>query len=162
MSAWFRTFGYASVYRGLIVGAMPLDEVDVRLLSGFGVRGVLNLTEDSEYAPGARRKVEQALAAAGIEERRLSTEDYGALSPALLEQATGIVNAWLDDDVIVYLHCRAGWQRSAAVAAGTIAVRDRTDIPTALERVRSLKPTADPLPHQRDDLERWLASRLRS
>jgi protein-tyrosine phosphatase len=159
MSAWFRTFGYASVYRGLIVGAMPLDEADVRVLASFGVRGVLNLTEDSEYGPGARRTVDLALQAAGIEERRLSSTDYGSLSPSLLEQATGIVNAWLDQGVIVYLHCRAGWQRSAAVAAGTIAVRERTDIDSALERVRTLKPTADPLPHQREDLARWLASR---
>ena len=159
MSAWFRTFGYASVYRGLIVGAMPLDDADVRVIASFGVRGVLNLTEDSEYSPGARRTVERALQAAGIEEHRLSTEDYGSLSPSVLEQATGIVNAWLDEGVIVYLHCRAGWQRAAAVAAGTIAVRERTDIASALEHVRALKPTADPLPHQREDLTRWLASR---
>ena len=38
---------------------------------------MLNLTEDSEYRPGDRRAVLDALAAAGIEERRLRLTDYG-------------------------------------------------------------------------------------
>ena len=127
VSSWFRTYGYASVYDNLIVGALPLDEADVHMLAALGVDRVLNLVEDSEYKRGARRKVERALAKEEIEELRLPTEDYGTLSPDLLEQATAQVNAWLDDGQIVYLHCRAGWQRSAAVAAGVDrpARRDR-------------------------------------
>ena len=38
--------------------------------------------------------------------------------------ATAQVNSWLDEGEVVYLHCRAGWQRSAAVAAGAIAIRE--------------------------------------
>ena len=92
MSSWFRTYGYASVYDHLIVGALPLDEADVRMLAALGVSRVLNLVEDGEYGRGARRKVERALAKEGIEEVRLSTEDYGALTPELLEQSTAQVN----------------------------------------------------------------------
>ena len=65
------------------------------------------------------------------------------------------MNGWLDDGQIVYLHCRAGWQRSAAVAAGVIALRDGIELDTALVQVQALKNTADPLPHQREDLQRW-------
>ena len=155
MSSWFRSYGYASVYDHLIVGALPLDEADVRMLAALGVSRVLNLVEDDEYGRGSRRKVERALATAEISECRLSTVDYGALSPALLDQATRQVNSWLDDGEIVYLHCRAGWQRSAAVAAGAIALRDGIDIDAALAQVQRLKPNADPLPHQREDLQRW-------
>lgn len=160
MSSWFRTYGYASVYDGLIVGALPLDEADIRMLSALGVTRVLNLVEDGEYKRGARRKVERALEKAEVEERRLSTEDFGSLSPELLEQATAQVNAWLDDGQTVYLHCRAGWQRSAAVAAGAITLRAGVELDTALRMVQALKNTADPLPHQRDDLQRWLSSRV--
>jgi len=160
VSSWFRTCGYAGVYRHLIVGALPLDEADVRLLTAFGVDRVLNLVEDGEYKRGDRRKVERALANAGIEEQRLPTEDYGSLSPELLEHATAQVNAWLDDDLTVYLHCRAGWQRAATVAAGVVALRDGTDPETALAQVQALKNTADPLPHQRDDLQRWFEGRV--
>lgn len=161
MSIWFRTYGYASVYDGLIVGALPLDEADVRMLAALGVSRVLNLVEDAEYERGARRRVERALAAEAILEQRLSTEDYGGLTPELLEQATMQVNGWLDDGEIVYLHCRAGWQRSAAVAAGAIAIRDGIGLESALQRVQSLRVTADPLPHQREDLLRWFEARVR-
>jgi protein-tyrosine phosphatase len=161
VSSWFRTYGYASVYDRLIVGALPLDVADVRMLAALGVSRVLNLVEDDEYARGARRKVERALAKEDIDEVRLSTEDYGALTPELLEQGTAQVNSWLDDGEVVYLHCRAGWQRSAAVAAGAIALRDGIDLDTALAQVQNLKSTADPLPHQREDLQRWFDTRVR-
>jgi predicted protein tyrosine phosphatase len=160
VSSWFRTYGYAGVYRHLIVGAVPLDEGDVKLLSAFGVTRILNLVDDPEYQHGERRRVERALTVAGITEERMSTEDYGNLSPELLERATSQVNAWLDEDRIVYLHCRAGWQRSVAVAAGVIALRDETDPETALVQVQALKTTADPLPHQREDLQRWFEGRV--
>jgi atypical dual specificity phosphatase len=160
VSTWFKTYGYASVYERLIVGAVPLDEGDVRALSSLGVSRVLNLVEDHEYKRGARQQVEQALSEEGIEEVRLSSEDYGNLGPDLLEQATSRVNGWLDEGAIVYLHCRAGWQRSAAVAAGAIALRENTSLERALEQVRALKSTADPLPHQREDLRLWFESRV--
>jgi atypical dual specificity phosphatase len=159
VSSWFRTHGYASVGDRLIVGALPLDQADVRMLAALGVSRVLNLVEDREYPRGARRKVERALAAEGIEELRLSTEDYAGLSAELLEQATAQVNGWLGDGEIVYLHCRAGWQRSAAVAAGAIALRDGIEPGVALHRIQELKPSADPLPHQREDLQRWFETR---
>jgi len=57
------------------------------------------------------------------------------------------------------VHCRAGWQRSAAVAAAVVAVRDGLDIDEALAYVQARKPSADPLPHQREDLRRWWAAR---
>ena len=69
------------------------------------------------------------------------------------------MNGWLDDGEVVYLHCRAGWQRSAAVAAGAIAIRDGIELDRALLQVQQLKPTADPLPHQREDLSRWFDTR---
>jgi protein-tyrosine phosphatase len=161
VSSWFRTYGYASVHDRLIVGALPLDEADVRMLAALGVSRVLNLVEDAEYPRGARRKVEKALGREDIDEVRLGTEDYGALPPDLLEQATAQVNAWLDQGEIVYLHCRAGWQRSAAVAAGAIALREDIGLEAALAQVQQLKSTADPLPHQREDLERWFDARVR-
>ncbi|MGH2835702.1 MAG: protein-tyrosine phosphatase family protein [Solirubrobacteraceae bacterium] len=160
MSSWFSTYGYASVYDRLIVGALPLDEADVRMLAALGVSRVLNLVQDGEYGRGARRKVERALADEGIGEVRLSAEDHGALTPELLEQGTAQVNSWLDDGDTVYLHCRAGRQRSVAVAAGAIALRDGSDLDTALAQVQQFRSNADPLPHQRKDLRRWFESRV--
>ncbi|HTU83938.1 MAG TPA: dual specificity protein phosphatase family protein [Solirubrobacteraceae bacterium] len=146
----------------LLVGAYPLDQDDVDALARLGVRRVLNLTEDIEYRPGERSLVGRALAAAQIEEHRLSLSDYGGLPPETLEGAVREVNAWLDEGSRTYLHCRAGWQRSAAVAAGVIALRTGRDIDEALDYVRERKPSADPLPHQREDLRRWWEERGRA
>jgi protein-tyrosine phosphatase len=162
MSRWFRSYGFADVFDYLTVGAYPLDEDDVATLVHAGVRRVLNLTEDVEYRPGDRRAVVDALAEAGIEERRLPLTDYGGLPPEALEAAVEQVDAWLDESARTYVHCRAGWQRSAAVAAAVVAVRAGIEIDEALDQVQRRKPSADPLPHQRADLRRWWLAREKS
>jgi protein-tyrosine phosphatase len=159
VSKWFRSYGFADVLDDMLIGAYPLDEADVKVLAMMGVRRVLNLAEDEEYRPGEREEVSRALARAGIEEVRLGLTDYGGLPPRELEHAVREINAWLDDGERTYVHCRAGWQRSAAIAAGVVAVRRGIDIEDALEYVQVRKPTADPLPHQREDLRRWWEGR---
>jgi protein-tyrosine phosphatase len=159
VSRWFRSYGFAEVHDDLLVGAYPLDAEDVAALSRAGVQRVLNLTEDEEYRPGERGRVERALAKAGIEERRLSLIDYGGLPPDAIEAAVQAVSAWLDEGARTYLHCRAGWQRSAAVAAGVVALRTGCEIDDAVAYIQERKPSSDPLPHQREDLRRWWAAR---
>jgi protein-tyrosine phosphatase len=159
VSRWFRSYGFADVFDGLIVGAYPLDQDDVDTLAHMGVDRVLNLTEDDEYQPGDREQVERALADAGIAESRLPLTDYGRLPAGEIEAAVRAVGGWLDEGERTYLHCRAGWQRSAAMAAGVVAIRTGIDIDDALDYVRRRKPSADPLPHQRADLRRWWESR---
>ncbi|HWK18684.1 MAG TPA: dual specificity protein phosphatase family protein [Solirubrobacteraceae bacterium] len=159
MSNWFRSYGFADVMEDLLIGAYPLDADDVKMLRAIGVSQILNLAEDGEYRPGDREAVQSALAAAGITEARRSLTDYGGLPADELEGAVQDVNGWLDDGRRVYIHCRAGWQRSAAVAAGVVAVRKGIDLDQALVHVQAHKPTADPLPHQREDLRRWWEAR---
>ncbi len=159
VSNWFRSYGFADVMDDLLIGAYPLDADDVKMLSWMGVNQILNLVEDAEYRPGDREAVETALTGAGIAEARRSLTDYGGLPADELEGAVQDVIGWLDDGRRVYLHCRAGWQRSAAVAAGVVAVRKGIDLDQALVHVQAHKPTADPLPHQREDLRRWWEGR---
>jgi predicted protein tyrosine phosphatase len=159
VSIWFRTYGFADLADNLLIGAYPLDEADVAMVERVGVERVLNLVEDAEYDPGQRDAVEAAYAEAGIEEHRLGLTDYGGLRSDELDAAVREVCDWLDQGARTYVHCRAGWQRSAAVAAGVIAVREDIDVDEALEYVQQRKPSADPLPHQREDLRRWWEQR---
>jgi protein-tyrosine phosphatase len=159
VSKWFRSYGFAEVGPCLFVGAYPLDDEDVLALEFYGIKRVLNLVEDTEYTPGTRSDLGLLFDYAGIEEHRLSLTDFGNLPAQAIEEAVRIVNGWLDQDLPTYLHCRAGWQRSAALAAGVIAVREGLDIDAALEAVHQRKPSANPLPHQREDLHRWWSSR---
>jgi protein-tyrosine phosphatase len=162
VSRWFRSYGLAGVSDDLSIGAYPLDDEDVRALEYLGIQRVLNLVEDEEYERGTREMVTLALADAGIEETRLKLTDFGHLPPAALDQAVAIVNGWLDEGLQTYVHCRAGWQRSAAVAAGVVATRQGVEIDTAVRMVRARKPSADPLPHQREDLRKWWSQRQRA
>lgn len=155
MSNWFRTYGFGQILPELLIGAYPVDESDVGMLDWIGVRHVLNLVQDSEYRAGQRAAVEKAFATAGIVEERLELVDYGGLPLDQLDHAVETVNQFLEAGTRTYLHCRAGWQRSAAVAAGVVAIRKGLSINEALDYVQHQKPTADPLPHQRDDLRRW-------
>jgi protein-tyrosine phosphatase len=159
VSNWFRSYGFADVFNELLIGAYPLDVDDVKVLSKLGVRRILNLVEDGEYRTGERAAVERALADAGIKEYRLRITDYGGLAPETLDEAVREVGLWLDAGDRCYVHCRAGWQRSAAVAAAIVATHGGIDIEDALEHVQARKRSADPLPHQRDDLRRWWAAR---
>jgi len=159
MSEWFERFGFGSVADGLLTGAYPVDADDVAALAAAGVDEVYNLCEDVEYGEGERAVVDAALRAAGIGERRLSFVDYGNMPAAQLEQTTMEVSAALALGKRVYLHCRAGWQRSAAVAAGVIARHEGITIEQALEQLRQRRPAAEPLHHQLEDLLAWWAGR---
>ena len=161
MSRWFERYGFADVADDLIIGAYPLDSSDVKQLAHLGVVHVLNLASDAEYPSGRRAEVTRALAAAGIDEKRLDLEDFGHLPAAELEAGVTTVVAWLGRGERTYVHCRAGWQRSAAVAAGALAIMDDVDIETALVNVQRRKPTADPLAHQRAELKEWWSQRTR-
>jgi predicted protein tyrosine phosphatase len=159
VSLWFRSYGFADVHPDLVIGAYPLDEDDVGMIAHLGVDRILNLVEDSEYRPGERDAVAAALEDAGIEEHRLDMTDFGGLAPEVLEAAVEQVITWLNEGHRAYVHCRAGWQRSAAIAAGVVAIREGRGIEEALEVVQVRKPSADPLPHQREDLLAWWATR---
>jgi protein-tyrosine phosphatase len=160
MSRWFDNYGFAEVDGRLVTGAYPLDADDVGVLVSLSVGHVLNLTQDGEYRLGQHEAVVTAYAAEGIEELRMDVPDYGNLPTELLEAAVTTVVGWLGQPGgTAYVHCRAGWQRSAAVAAGVVAIRGGLSIDDALALVKRRKPSADPLPHQLRDLRAWWEER---
>jgi protein-tyrosine phosphatase len=161
MSDWFEHFGFAEVGDDLLMGAYPQDAEDVAALAAAGVTRVFNLVQDIEYDPGARDACSSALAESGIQERRVELVDYGNLPPAQIEDSARAVLAWLEEGERVYVHCRAGWQRSAVIIAAVVTLREEVRPWQALEILRARKPTANPLSHQRSDLLDWWDQRAR-
>ena len=141
-------------------GAYPCDADDVSALAADGVTCVMNLCEDAEYEDGDRAAVVAAYASRSIAEERVGVVDYGNLMPGAIEVAAKQVAAWLNEGEHVYVHCRAGWQRSAVVAAAALALRDGIDPEEALAAIKRRKPSSEPLPHQLQDLRRWWRMRL--
>ena len=159
MSGWFAHFGFGQVGDGLLIGAYPQDADDVAALVEAGVTCVFNLVQDVEYEDGGREACETALADAGILEERVEVIDFGNLLPGHIERAVQTVRPWLADGESVYVHCRAGMQRSATVAAAIIALEEGVEPTEALRRVSERNPRANPLEHQRQDLLRWWKAR---
>jgi protein-tyrosine phosphatase len=160
MSHWFEDFGFAEVGADLLMGAYPQDADDVAALRDAGVTAVFNLVQDVEYElDGGREACAAALARAGIREERVELVDYGNLQAQHIERAATTVLDWLDAGERVYVHCRAGMQRSAVVATAIVALHEQLDPLEALRRVRERNPQANPLAHQRQDLLRWWETR---
>jgi atypical dual specificity phosphatase len=159
VSDWFEHYGFAEVGERLLMGAYPQDADDVAALAEAGVTRIFNLVQDLEYEPGGRDACVAALAAAGIVERRVELVDYGSVPAAQVETAAQTVLAWLREGRHVYVHCRAGWQRSATVVAAVIALHEEVTPRKALQILRERKPTARPLSHQRADLLDWWQTR---
>jgi protein-tyrosine phosphatase len=161
MSEWFEHFGFAEVGANLLMGAYPQDAQDVGALADAGVTRIFNLVQDVEYDAGARDACVAALAAVGIDERRVELVDFGRVPPEQIEAAAQAVLGWLDEGERVYVHCRAGWQRSATVVTAIVALREGVLPNRALELLRERKPTASPLSHQLADLLDWWRLRER-
>jgi len=160
VSAWFEEFGFAQIGPELLMGAYPQDADDVAALRDAGVTAVFNLVQDSEYQrAGGREACATALARAGIREERIELVDYGNLSPDHIELAATTVLGWLEAGERVYVHCRAGMQRSAVVAGAIVALHEGLEPHEALRRIRARNLQANPLAHQRKDLQRWWDAR---
>lgn len=160
MSDWFQTYGFATVDDRLVMGGYPLDADDVAtLVVRAGVTRVLNLCQDAEYEAGERAAVSTAYAAHGIVEERIDVIDFGDVLPGALEQGVRVAVPWLQAGETVYIHCRAGRQRSATVAAGVLAVHHGIEPDDALGRIKRRKPSAQPLHHQLEGLWRWWRTR---
>lgn len=162
VSRWFAEFGLAAVddQRRLFTGALPTDAGDVATLRELGIEVIVNLCEDREYPADARETVERSLNEAGIEECRVPFTDYGSLESARVDDAVDQVLGQLEAGRRVYLHCRAGWQRSGAVAAGALALRDGVSLEAALTDIQQRRPEAVPLQHQWEDLMAWYRGRM--
>lgn len=159
VSGWFERYGCDVVADGLVVGSVPRDADDVARLSALGVSRVVSLVADVEYGDGERAAVVGAYGSAGIAELRVPSEDFGSLSAATLEAASDGVLAARAAGETVYLHCRAGWQRSVVSAAASLARATGDGPDAALATVLERRPDACPLPHQVDDLHRWWVDR---
>lgn len=165
MSEWFEEFGCATVIPelrpgegSLTIGAYPTDEADAAVLIEYGITKIINLCQDCEYWGPQRSTIESVFARSGMEEFRIQIEDYSALDHQHFDQAVERVAQWLQSGEHVYLHCRAGWQRSASVAAAVIAQVEKIDIDQALAELKKRKPSAAPLEHQEAALRAWFST----
>ncbi|MEO1003742.1 MAG: dual specificity protein phosphatase [Cyanobacteria bacterium J06638_7] len=139
----------------LAVGSAPAAQADLERLAGEGVGGLLCLCPPAEarLVAGARQRFRC---------RRLALPDSASGRPPLprqLEQAVALLGE-LRRQGPVYLHCRAGVERSPLVAMGWLMHSRGLPLQAAFEYLREVHPGSAPVPEQLQALGRcrWRAS----
>lgn len=126
---------YWSEYEGagLLLGGAPLAVLGhPGRLKRRGVRGVVNMC--SEY-----RGPRSAYAKLGMEQLWLPTTDHFEPSVADMERAVEFIDKHVKRGHKVYVHCKAGHGRSAAVAMCYLMHRDRKTPPHELQELLASK-----------------------
>lgn len=144
---------------GLLAGRNPLTGADVTELLDRGVTAVLDLRQEKEWTrPGVYgRDAVATLAWCGVERLNLPVPDAGVPRGDDLERACAFLDEQLaEPGNTVYVHCRAGRERTAAVLAAHVARRHGLGYSEALERIRAAGCPAYPLAEQERAVRKWL------
>jgi predicted protein tyrosine phosphatase len=152
-------FQYDRVAPRLWAGRNPLTAIDIEQLQSYGVTHFLDLRETHEWAPprfgqAALAEIERV----GLTRLHLPITDMGAPLMADLQAAVQFIDRVLGGSKTgLYVHCRAGMERTAAILIAWWARKHQTSYETALAALREGRPILKPLPAQEAAVRRWLA-----
>ncbi|MHB9146298.1 MAG: protein-tyrosine phosphatase family protein [Symbiobacteriia bacterium] len=156
-------FEYSRLQKGLWAGRNPLFEKDVEELARLGIRHIIDLREPAEWTdPWFGQEALDALEAHGIRRMHLPVVDMGAPDAETLTRAVETIQAALAAGEPLYIHCRAGMERTGAVLVAWRASTRGESYDKALGALRSNRPILNPLPRQREAVEAWLEARARN
>src|SRR5262249_6017467 len=136
----------------------PLTARDVQLLAAEGVTHVLDLREEHEWSPPkAGREALQAMERFGMKRLNVPVEDATAPSTADLNAACRFIDEALQDpEARVFVHCRGGRERTAAVLVCHYARRHGVPWNEALAALRKGRPELRLLRDQERAVREWL------
>jgi rhodanese-related sulfurtransferase len=146
----------------LRAGRNPLTVVDVAELCVSGITHVLDLRENHEWRAPNRFGAEAVdeLQRRGVERRNIVVTDMAAPSQPDLDAAVRWIEAALSKPrTRVFVHCRAGRERTAAILAALLVSRGAT-LEHALATLKK-RAGAAPLPAQLAAVGAWAAARAR-
>lgn len=153
-------FNYNAITDNIIAGRNPLTQLDIETLKELGVTHIVDLRQQHEWAP-PKFGVEaiNVIAGNGLQRLHLEIIDMDAPTPETLEQFVAHLNKVLSqENSRVYVHCRAGMERTAAVLIAYYARKHGLEYVEALEQLREKRPIFVPLPVQERAVRQWLAS----
>jgi atypical dual specificity phosphatase len=140
-------------------GRNPLTKKDVESLAADRITHVLDLREEDEWLPPRiGQDAIDEMAARGIARLHLPIVDMCAPSLETLETAVRFIDDALEDPKArVYVHCRAGIERTGCVLVAWHARKHGLDLDTALEELQRKRPDLSPGWPQVQLLLQWLA-----
>jgi ADP-ribosyl-[dinitrogen reductase] hydrolase len=156
-----RHFTCDEIAPGVFAGRAPIFRRDVWRLRALGITHILDLREDHEWdGPGRRgSSAIQEIDRLGLPRLSVAIKDMGTPSHQHLDQAVAFMDAALHLVGKVYVHCRAGVQRTGAIAAAWYAKQQGCSVDEAIERLRQRRPDLEPMVFQMAAARDWLAKR---
>lgn len=154
-------FEYNRITSQVLAGRNPLTAEDMRRLCAEGVTHVLDLRQPAEWMPP--NVGQEAVAyqfTNGICRRHLPIDDFSAPDSEHFEAAVAFLEEALSDPAAqVYVHCRAGMERTPTILIAYFATRNGTSCQEALIELQKARSRFQPLPHQVAAVEAWLQQR---
>jgi len=150
-------FDFSRAAPGILCGRNPLTAGDVSALQKAGVEHVLDLREDKEWDSPSRfgREAIAAMQWIGIERTKVTIVDTEALSPEDLDQTWSLLSE-AGDGHPLYVHCRAGIERTGSVIGAYVARQRGISFEDAISQLRQEGCSLHPLPHQAAAVQQWL------
>jgi ADP-ribosyl-[dinitrogen reductase] hydrolase len=154
-------FEYSRIGERLYAGRNPLTARDVARLAAEGITHVLDLRENWEWIPPRFGAVAvEAMRRCGMHRQHQPIRDLAPPMPADLEAACAFLEEALTDPAVhVYVHCRAGQERTAAILVAFHACRHGVSYDDALKALQGGRRTLRPLPEQARAVRTWLRQR---
>ncbi|MGE3267383.1 MAG: ADP-ribosylglycohydrolase family protein, partial [Chloroflexota bacterium] len=140
-------FEFDEIAPRVYAGRAPLFRREVWHLQAAGITHILDFREEREWnQPGYEGASAIAeIDSLGITRLHVPITDVTAPRAHHLDTAVAFIEAVQHVGGTVYLHCRAGMQRTAAVAAAWYAGQQQCTVAEAVTRLRQRRPLFQPL-----------------
>jgi ADP-ribosyl-[dinitrogen reductase] hydrolase len=155
------SFEYSQINEQLYAGRNPLTAWDVKQLAALGITHILDLREPREWKAVDRlgKDAVEVIARNGMVRANLVVQDMGAPNDKTIGAACQFIDGALRQKATkVYIHCRAGMERTAAILIAYHARQHGASYEEALQTLRRARPILRPLPDQESAIRKWLGS----
>jgi len=151
-------FDFHLVADRLYAGRNPLTARDVEVLHARGITHILDLREEKEWtAPRFGSEALDEIEHRGIARQHMPVIDMGAPTPQAMDDAyQHIKRVLIDPYLSIYVHCRAGNERTAAMLTAYYAREHKLPYEHALAKLRESGRGFQPLPAQERAVKEWL------
>jgi predicted protein tyrosine phosphatase len=153
-----KLFEYHRITEQVLAGRNPLMACDVELLCGAGVTHILDLREAAEWQPpNIGQEAVDFQHARGVRRKHLPIPDFQTPQAEDFAAAVAFLEETLQDPAAqVYIHCRAGMERTPTILIAYFALQWETDCAETLRRLKAKRSIFQPLEWQYAAVERWL------
>ena len=142
----------------IMAGRNPLSAHDVAWMQEQGITHILDLREAREWKPPKFGHLAlQAIEQNGLVRLHLEVLDMNAPKPETFDAACHFIAETLSQtDAKIYVHCRAGMERTAAILVAYYAKTNSVSYENALQELKKGRPILALLPAQEKAARLWI------